>query len=217
MASTRPSFPAPSEPNLRRLGMGSQAERPIRAQLVVLGVGLSLLIAVPLYLWRKPTGKPAEEGREARALNPNPIRTEADGGVPKAEVVLAPLQQVGCGAAPNRPGNDGSLCDRLPKVEQELVRAIKSNGDCAPRTGKEGSINYVLNVDFSKREINIYPGASGSWKGPQAKVAAKCVQKSFGEIDWEGLPHRYRFYSIAVMASYPPPDPLGSGPSFDEP
>lgn len=218
MASSRPSFPAPSEPNLRRLGVGGHPERPIRAQLVVAAVGLLVLVAVPLYLLRRPSLRPAEETEsEAKARNPTPIRAAGDAGVPKVAVTLAPLQHVACGAAPNKPGNEGAMCDRLPKIEQEFIRAIKANAECAPRTGKEGSINYVLSVDFSNNQLNIYPGASGSWKGPQAKAAAKCVQRSLPEFAWDSIPHRYRFYSLAVLASYPPPDPLEMGPTFDDP
>jgi hypothetical protein len=184
----------------------------------VAAVGLLLLVAVPLYLLRRPSGKSAETAEgEARAQNPAPIRTEGDAGVPKTAVTVAPVQHVGCGAAPNKPGNDGSMCDRLPKLEQELVRAIKSNVECVPRTGKEGSINYVLSVDFSNKQLNIYPGASGSWKGPQAKAAAKCVLRGFSEVAWDSIPHRYRYYALAVLASYPLPPQLESGPSFDDP
>lgn len=218
MASTRPSFPAPSEPNLRRLGVGSQSDRPIRAQLVVVGVGILMLVAVPLYLLRRPLDKEkAGAQSEAHTRNPDPIRTTSDAGAPKAAVELGPVQHLACGSAPNRPGNEGALCDRLPALEQALQRAIKGNADCAPRTGKDGTINYVLNVDFTNKQVTVFPGASGSWKGPQAKAAAKCVQRALPKIEWEELPHRYRFYSLALMASYPPPDPLESGPVFDEP
>src|SRR5262245_8869391 len=59
MAGPRPVFPsAPSEQSLRRLGVGgggSGGDRPLRAQIVVaLVIGL-MLIAVPLYLWRRPS------------------------------------------------------------------------------------------------------------------------------------------------------------------
>jgi len=56
--SIRPPFPsAPSDPALRRLGVGPSAAhaRPIRAQLIVVVVLGLMLLAVPLYLWRRPS------------------------------------------------------------------------------------------------------------------------------------------------------------------
>ncbi len=218
MASSKPSFPAPSEPNLKRLGGGGGGgDRPIRAQLVVAGVALLVIIALPLYILRRPTmdagdGQPdAGSAMSQRAL----IRTELDAGQPKGEVKLGRVQRVQCSAAPNRQGNEGNLCDRLPPLEQALARAIKTTIDCAPKTGKVGTINYVLTVNFSRKRLNVFPGKSGQWKGPQAKAAAKCVLKAMPEVQWDELPHRYRYYMLAIMAEYPAPDPLEVLPEFE--
>ena len=49
MASSKPSFPAPSEPNLKRLGVGGGGpERPLRAQLVVAVVVLTVVVVAAL-------------------------------------------------------------------------------------------------------------------------------------------------------------------------
>src|SRR6187401_1412300 len=55
---SRHSFPSvPGEPRVRRLGVGSSGggDRPLRAQVIVALVCVTMLIAVPLYLWRKPS------------------------------------------------------------------------------------------------------------------------------------------------------------------
>ena len=68
---SRPPFPsAPSEPSMRRLGVSgsTNGDRPIKAQLIVALVALIILLAVPLYLWRRPS------------IHPNP----ADAGVASA-------------------------------------------------------------------------------------------------------------------------------------
>jgi hypothetical protein len=216
MASSKPSFPQPSEPNLRRLGVGpGGAERPLRAQLVVAGVTALLIIAIPLYLLRRPAGDMAKRDAAAALASGGLIRSTLDAGPPTQPIRLGAVQRVKCSAAANRDGNEGSLCDRLPMLEEELERAIKSNVDCAPKTGQEGTINYVLTLNFNKKQIHVFPGASGQWKGPQAKAAAKCVKRSLPDVDWDGIPHRYRYYVIAVMATYPAPDPLETLPEFE--
>ncbi len=219
MASSRPSFPAPSEPNLRRLGVGGGAggDRPIRAQLVVAAVAVFMVVAVPLYLFKSPSGDAddAEDGKTAKEAKRSLIRTEVDASAPKSKVELGPVQRVKCSASPAKQGNEGNLCDALPQLEKDFSNAILKNVDCAPKTGKEGSINFVLTVDFTRKRINVFPGASGQWKGPQAKAAAKCVKGAFGEPNWDSIPHRYRYYMLAILASYPAPDPLEAFPEFE--
>jgi hypothetical protein len=212
----RSSFPsAPSEPNLRRLGVGSNGsgDRPIRAQLVIaLVVGL-ILIAVPLYLWRRPGGKdsaPADAGSSASALTISPdaaafTSTPIDAGGSGERVKLGPPQKIRCSAGPGAVGQDGTLCDTLRPLEEGLAKAIQENRDCAPRGPKDGTINFVLTVDFAQRKLHVFPGASGSWKGPQARRATQCVRRALPSVAWESLKHQYRYYQIAILATYGPP------------
>lgn len=206
---TRPSLP--SEPSLRRLGVGGGGggERPLRAQLVVaLVVGL-VLLAVPLYLWRRPSGteNALKDGGAADARNDAPIAAsgsplELDAGAAEERVKLGLPQRVRCGAS-SKGGREGTLCDGLPVFEAALSKAIRENVDCAPKLQKEGSINYVLNVDFVGQKLHVFPGASGSWKGPVARKAAACIKRALPAPDWSNIQHQHRYYSIAVMATYP--------------
>lgn len=211
---SRPSLP--SEPSLRRLGVGGGGggggDRPFRAQLVVaLVVGL-VFLAVPLYLWRRPSGNEQATGDagakpDARAESLDsaaPALGTTDAGAASDRVKLGTLQRVKCGASA-RGGQEGNLCDRLPFFEEQLTRAVRDNVDCAPKTGKEGSINYVLSVDFTARKVHVFPGASGSWKGPAARKAAACVKRALSAPDWAGMQHQYKYYSMALLATYPAP------------
>lgn len=215
MASTRPSFPAPSEPNLRRLGTGGGGDRPLRAQLVVAAVGIMLIVAVPLYFLRRPSASDSAVEAHSAAERSRLIRTVIEAGAPKMEVKLGVIQRLKCSAAFNKEGNEGSLCDRLPPLEAQLEKAVKENVQCAPNTGKGGSINFVLSVDFNLKRLNVFPGASGSWKGPQAKAAAQCVLRALEAAPWGDIPHNYRFYMLGLMANYPTPDPMGMVPEFE--
>lgn len=217
MASSKPSFPAPSEPNLKRLGIGGgNAERPIKAQIVVFFVLLLLIVAIPLYLLRKPdTQKEADSTAAEHTRDPGLIRSQLDAGAPRVDVTLGDVQRVQCSSAPGKQGNEGPLCDSLPAVEKGFKQAIRANVECAPRTGKAGTINFVLTLDFSNKRANVFPGASGQWKGPQAKAAAECVERSLPPIQWDDIPHRYRYYMLAVLANYPAPDPLTGFPEFE--
>jgi len=224
---SRHSFPAPSEPSLRRLGVGggSGGDRPIRAQIVVAIVALLILVGVPLYLWRRPSGdENADQVPDASAEAA--IVASVMGGAPRPEasaageerVRLGPVQRVKCSASARSRGQEGNLCDAVPFFEDALGKAIRENVDCAPRTGKEGSINYVLRVDFTRKQYGVFAGASGTWRGPQAKRSAKCVKRALAVPQWDKLQHQYRYYLIAILATYPPPGAVAvpsGAPVFD--
>ncbi len=218
----------PSEPSLRRLGVGGGGggDRPLRAQLVVAIVVVLVILAVPLYLLRRPSGHenaPADAGASASALAALPAGSSAafkDAGAEDDRVKLGPIQRVKCSASRKAAGQEGNLCDRLEVFENALSKAIRDNVGCAPKIAKGGNINFVLTVDFTDRRIHVFPGASGAWKGPSARKAADCVKRSLPAPDWTGLQHQYRFYMLAILATYPPVSadkPAGPAPSAGAP
>jgi hypothetical protein len=178
-------------------------------------VALLVLIAVPLYLWRRPTGTenvatPSASSSAALLASVLAQQARLDAGAKDERVKLGAVQKVRCSASPAGKGEEGPLCDQLPFFEEALATAIRENVACAPKVNSAGTINYVLKIDFSKKSIGVFPGASGTWKGPQAKKAAKCVKRSLPAVEWGAIQHRYRFYMIAIMASYPAPGEVGA-------
>lgn len=206
---SRPSFP--SEPSLRRLGVGGGGggERPLRAQLIVALVVVLVLLAVPLYLLRRPSGteNAPKDGGPGDAPQTAPTAASGsplgpDAGATEERVKLGLPQRVRCGAS-SKGGREGTLCDGLPFFEEAFSKAIRENVDCAPKLQKEGSINYVLNIDFVGQKLHVFPGASGTWRGGQARKAAACIKRALPAPEWNGIQHQHRYYSIAVMATYP--------------
>ncbi len=199
---------------MRRLGVGGGGggDRPLRAQLVVALIAGLVLLAVPLYMWRRPSGTenaPSDAGADAKpalALS-NLDAAAADANALDERVRLGGVQRVKCAASAGARGQEGNLCDQLPSLERALAQAIRDSIDCAPKVKQEGSINYVLSVDFRTKKLHVFPGASGSWKGPQARKAAKCVLKSLPAPAWTTLSPQYKFYQIAILATYPLPAP----------
>ncbi len=207
---SRSSLPSiPGEPRVRRLGVGSSSsgDRPLRAQVVVGLVCAAILIAVPLYLVRMPSfkgasGAPsASASASAGALSaPKPQAVVAPPAVPP-RLTLGALQKVRCGATAGAAPNEGTMCDSLPSFEEALKQAVLTNEACAPKSKVKGSINYVLTVDFTRKKVHMFPGASGEWRGKQARRATSCVQSALKVPDWN-VQHQYRYYAIAVLATY---------------
>jgi hypothetical protein len=216
----RSSHPLPpsSEHNLRRLSRGAGgAERPLRAQVVLGGMLGLILIAVPLYLLRRPSDAPSASISETSVFGfGGAFRDEADASSPVAQVLLGPIQRVKCGPSATQISNEGELCDALPALEAALRQSILGAVECAPRTGKEGSINFVLEVDFENSRYNLFPGRSGKWRGPQARRAIQCVLRGFPPVDLTTVSHQFGYYAIAILAVFPAPDPFEILPTFDD-
>jgi hypothetical protein len=209
----RPPFPsAPSEPSLRRLGTGSSSggDRPIRAQVVVALVALIILLAVPLYLWRRPSTHPV--GSDAGAPTASAVAIVLPSALPPIAIPApfqpetvrtSALQRVRCGSSRTKASNNVS-CDALPALERMFVEAVQKTVECAPRNTKEGTINFVLEVDFAHKTLHLFPGKSGEWHGPSARRATKCVEHAIGKPDLTAITHNFSYYAMAVMATYPP-------------
>lgn len=213
--STRPPFPsAPSDPTLRRLGVGPSggSGRPVRAQLVVIIVLSLTLLAVPLYLMRRPSAKaltapessglvPAASASASASASALPLPDAAPFTPEKLK--LSEIRKVRCGATA-RSATEGETCDSLPAFEKALTEAVKATLECAPRSAQPGTINFVLEVDFTKQKLHIFPGASGQWKGPKARRATKCATNALVAPDFSSVVHQYRYYAIAILVTYPP-------------
>jgi hypothetical protein len=171
------------------------------------------LIAVPLYLLRRPGGKSAAIASASALLDagkaPAPPSSAGatvsplDAGKPPERLKVAPVQHVRCGASAGG-GREGNVCDSVPFFEEALSKAVRENPDCAPKANEAGTLNYVLTVDFQRKALHLFPGASGQWRGKQARRAVNCVKRAFSAPDWSNTTHQYRFYTIAVLATYLP-------------
>jgi len=224
---SRSTFPSgPGDPSSRRLGVGaSSRDRPLRAQIIVALVAACILIAVPLYLLRRPGGKSAALASASAVLDagkaPLPpssagaVVVPLDAGKPAERLRVAPVQHVRCGASANG-GREGNVCDSVPFFEEALSKAVRDNPDCSPKANEAGTVNYVLTIDYQRKVLHLFPGASGQWRGKQARRAVNCVKRAFTAPDWSNTTHQYRFYTIAVLASYLPvngaPPALGAAP-----
>ncbi len=217
----RPSYTsAPSEPSIRRLGVRSSSsiDRPIRAQVVLAILGALVLLAVPLYLLRRPPASPDKEQQAQKSEVPDGFQPSVPAFQHKDEkdgrLSLGDPVRVRCASSPAARGQRGRLCDQLKPIEESLAGAIEETLDCAPTTGEGGSVNYVLKVDFRKKTLHVFPGASGEWKGPQARRASKCVKQALPAPEWEKLDPKFRYYEIAILATYRPPAPTAT-PTFE--
>jgi hypothetical protein len=205
LRSTPPSQPSP----YRQLGSGGQ--QPVRVQMIIgLVVGL-VLVAVPLYLWRRP-----EQGAKD---SDQPVPEDAglatiDGAAPYIPLVdaaaatrvkLGPFEVIRCEDASNEK-TPPDRCDHIEFFEKGLARAIEDNALCAPSTKTGATISFVMDISFRRKELKLYRGKSSTISKAKSEELFRCVKKALPTPDWSTIPHQHTHYVVGVKATYPPSD-----------
>jgi hypothetical protein len=206
----RPPFPSspPSQPSpYRYLGRGG-GERPVRLQIIIALVAGLILVAAPLYLWRRPRPEPIPSADAAVAASATiaPISTIVafDAG-PPAGPTLSPFTTIKCeNPGPGR--TPPERCDHVTYFEDGLARAIRENMACAPTARTSHTVSFVLDTDFRRKKMTLFAGKSSTLKQAKLKELVRCVRKAMPAPDWGTIPHQYVRYKVNVTATYPPSD-----------
>jgi hypothetical protein len=204
LPSTPPSHPSP----YRQLGSGGQ--QPVRVQMILgLVVGL-VLVAVPLYLWRRPeqaSSVSAEELQDAGAIGvdgASPYIPLVDASV-SSRVKLAPFETVRC-SDPGPGKTAPERCDHITFFEDALAQAVRDNVTCAPETKTGATVSFVMDIDFRMQKLRIYRGKSSSLSESQTNELFRCIKRAMPAPDWDNIPHQHARYVVSVKATYPPAD-----------
>ena len=219
-----PSEPPPS----RRLGAGA----PSLAARVPMYLALTALVAsvaTLLYMFRvpRPQGSPAGSASAELSARPWPALS-ASGAVPSppgssgmaatpspaSRVALGEVRVVKCSAR-GTPKVAPERCDHLTSIEDALTKAIRDSTSCAPSLPTGGSVSFVLSVDTKAKKLHLWGGKSGTVKKAESKGLVACVTKALPTPDWSTLAHQFERYSIAILATYPPP--LGTAAAVGAP
>ena len=206
-----PQNPAP----LRHLGT-STGPKPLRSPAVLGLLAVLVLVALPVYLLRRP--KPSKTA----AIEPLPrLETSAVAPAPEAgppasppespsskRIALADPKTARC--TPKGGGRATTeRCERLPPFEDALARAIRENIACAPPAANPYTVSFVLSVDFDKKTTHLWAGRSGSMKKRSSADLIRCVEHAIVAPEWETVAHQFQRYDVNMIAAYP-----GSVPSL---
>ncbi len=225
--SRRDSFPKPgsfSKPGLGPIptprksagdyaALAASVDRVGRIQLIIVGLLTLGLVAIPLYLWRRPRSSDEADQAPVRALAES-AAAAADAGAAAAGgekddagaagLSLSGMTILAChdrGSRKTAP----SECDRLPAVESALASAIVKRSDCVPPSAGSGTVQYVADVSFarSRNKIAITTPRDGRTL-KSAKLATACAVAVKHELAGLALdmPHEHQRYKIAVTANY---------------
>ncbi len=182
--------------------------------IAAVALGLAL-IAIPLYLWRRPRSEslPVTSAVDASAPLADAGLAAAAPAVPVAPLVtLSEAKVMEChdtGSRRTRPED----CDHLAAVEKGFAAAISAAGQCLPAASGGGTLVYVLDASFGRKHhpLELFLPKDGRFlKNPRgmAAVVSACstaVKTELEAVTLEGVPHAHSRYKIAITATYPPP------------
>ncbi len=181
----------------------------MRLQIIIALVAGLILVAVPLYLWRRPHPEtiPSADAAVADAgfvlsEGKSPI-IAFDAGV--TGVTLSPFTTLKC-ENPGPGKTPPERCDHVTFFEDSLARAIRDNAACAPTTKASFTVSYVMQTDFRAKKLTLFAGKSSSIKREKVQPLLRCVKRAMPAPDWGTIPHQYVRYKVNVVATYPPND-----------
>lgn len=179
------------------------ADRPARLQMIVaLLLGL-VLVAIPLYLWRRPRAESIAVSAAADAAAP--VDTSAAPAAPAEDKVLVGEPKLLSCHDPGPKKTPTEQCDKVPDVERALAKAVEEAASCAPRDAGGGAVPYVAEVNFKKKSFAVVAPKEGRTL-KSAKVAAACataVKAKLAATSLDGVKHDHQRYKIQITATYP--------------
>jgi hypothetical protein len=185
---------------------------------VVLGLAL---IAIPLYLWRRPRSEsPPVTSAVVGSAPGSPFGdagADAQASLPAEPTVsLSDAKVLEChdtGSKRTRPED----CDHLAAVEKGLATAISASATCLGGTapGAVGTLTYVVDASFLRKHHPIevlvprdgrqIKGLHGAQAGQAVSGCASLVKKGMESVALDGVPHAHARYKVAITATYAAP------------
>jgi hypothetical protein len=172
--------------------------------IVALVLGL-VLVAIPLYLWRRPRADAVAVTGAADAVIPTTSGAPPLGAPAVEEkVATADLKVLLC-QDPGSRKTSPEQCDHLADLEKAFVKAVEETGSCMAKDAGGGTVVYVADVSFKHKALNVATPKEGrTLKNTKAISACQSAVKGrLQALPLEPMAHAHARYKIALTATYP--------------
>jgi hypothetical protein len=205
-AASRVSMP-PSEPRASRASfeaLDSHVDRPARLQMIVALILGLVLVAIPLYLWRRPRAESIAVATGIADAGVLPAVTAAPTVAPEEKVVIGDAKVLSC-HDPGPKRTSPEQCDHVVDFEKAFAKAVEDNASCVSREMGGGSIIYVADLTFKKRSVTMSTPKEGrTLKSP--KIAGGCekaIRGKLATLSFDAMKHEHARYRVSITATYP--------------
>lgn len=204
--ASRMSVP-PSEPRSSRASfeaLDAQVDRPARLQMIVALILGLVLVAIPLYLWRRPKAESISVGSATGDAGALPAVTGANAnGGGDDKVLVGEAKTLSC-HDPGPKKTAPEQCDHVTEFEKAFAKAIEESGSCVPKDAGGGTIIYVADIAYKKKSLSVTTPKDGRTL-KSSKVAGNCEKVVRGKLNpaYESLKHEHARYRLSITATYP--------------
>ncbi len=189
-------------------GLDPNPERPARVQMIVALLLVLVLVAIPLYLWRRPRAESIASGGASAApaetvSSPPPVTSTSPG---EEKVTVGDVRIISC-HDPGSRKTPREQCDHVAAVEQALTKAVEESASCVPKEAGGGTIQYVVDVSFKRKGATVTTPRDGR-NLRNAKAVSAChsaVKARLSALALDGVAHQHQRYKLEVTATYPGP------------
>lgn len=184
----------------------------MRLQIIIALVAGLILVAVPLYLWRRPRPEsiPSADAAVADAGAPETgtgnMIVSFDAG-PSGGVTVGTPTTIRC-ENPGPGKTPPERCDHVTFFEDSLAKTLRDNVACAPASKASFTVSFVMETDFRQKKLNLFAGKSSTLKRAKAQQLLRCIKKAMPTPDWGTISHQYARYKVNVLATYAANDTL---------
>jgi hypothetical protein len=199
----------PSEPTARNSSSFldiAAVERPTRVPLTVALVLAVVLVAIPLYLWRRPRAGAIDASDGSASTEPKlaPPKATPTAAPPPNENDEKPLlgaaKVLACSGTTKRPTE---TCEHVSEIDRALQEAIEKSALCVPKDSPGGSIVYLVEVNGKRKGVHVTtPRTERTLKSPQTIHAClTAVRHLLTDQKLEAFTHGH--YEASIVATYP--------------
>jgi hypothetical protein len=163
-------------------------------------------------LWRRPhvpvdpsaSDDPAGSAA-ALASSEAPVTSAPPEAGPPSPVALSDARVLGCHDRGPRV-TAAEQCDHIVPFEKALSSAVEHAATCVAPVAAGGTIEYVADVSFLRRTVNVtLPRAGRSVRDRKVlKACAAAVRGAMQQMTLDGIDHQHAKYKISVTATYRP-------------
>lgn len=201
----------PSEPRSSRASFDAldaslaPAAFAARLQMIVALILGLVLVAIPLYLWRRPRTESISATIGSADAGALPAVTAGPSPTPAEDrLVLGEAKVVSC-HDPGPKRTPPEKCDHVPEIEKPFAKAIEESAACVPREAGGGSIIWVADVTFKKKTVLVMAAKEGSTLKSR-KVTSGCekaIKAKLAPLAYDTAKHEHARYFVSITATYP--------------
>jgi hypothetical protein len=171
--------------------------------IVALILGL-VLVAIPLYLWRRPRAESISVNAGGADGGVLPAVTAASTGGTDEKLVIGDVKILSC-HDPGPKKTPPEQCDHVAELEKAFAKAIEESASCVSRDSGGGSIIYIADVGFKKKTVTVSTPREGrTLKSPKvAGTCEKAVKGRLSSLSYDTIKHEHARYRVSITATYP--------------